>query len=310
MNDYDKAGRYSIKRDAAGFFRWLLRREDVSFHLWIDARRHALPDQGDLTNDLVAAFRVGNGFEALCVELQAEAASDSAARLLLGYVPRVLTEPAAEGSLALAAAGGAVVNWTGPPQSDQVEQRPTIAPDCRLSGRILQRTLRDEDATATVQEVAVGAISRWLLAWLPLMRNGAEPGIIEAWQREAPRELKVTDQQILAGLTLTFAGLAGNLEVWGHALEGFAVIKSPYLEELREQVRTEAHAEGRAEGRSEGQVESMRATILELGRQRFRKAASRTQRAKLNALGDLAHLERIRNRLLSAASWTDLLATP
>src|SRR5579863_9787751 len=115
MNEYDKAGRYLVKRDPPGFFRWLLRRE-AAFHAWIDARRHALPDQGDLTNDLVAAFRAGDGFEALCVELQAESAAGSASRLLLGYVPRLLTEPAAPGSLMVTAAGGAVVNLTGPPR--------------------------------------------------------------------------------------------------------------------------------------------------------------------------------------------------
>ena len=109
MNEYDKADRYLIKRDPPGFFRWLLRRRDVSFHAWIDTRRHALPDQGDLTNDLVAAFRVAGGFEALCVELQAASEGGSAPRLLLGYVPRLLTEPAAPGSLVLRAAGGAVV---------------------------------------------------------------------------------------------------------------------------------------------------------------------------------------------------------
>lgn len=68
MNDYDKAGRYQIKRDPPSFFRWLLRRE-AAFHAWIDSRRLALPDQGDLTSDLVATFRVGTGYEALCVEL-------------------------------------------------------------------------------------------------------------------------------------------------------------------------------------------------------------------------------------------------
>jgi hypothetical protein len=123
--------------------------------------------------------------------------------------------------------------------------------------------------------------------------------------RKALAEPKESDQQILAGLTLTFAALAGKGEAWGRALEGFAVIKSPYLEELREKVRTEA----RSEGRSEGQVEALRVTILELARQRFRRAATRNQRAKLGALTDLAHLERIRDRLLTAASWTDLLAT-
>jgi hypothetical protein len=169
MTDYDKAGRYFIKRDPAGFFRWLLRRRDVAFHAWIDARRLALPNQGDLTNDLVAAFRVGDGFEALCLELQAESEAGSAARLLLGYVPRLLSEPAAPGSLVLQAAGGVVINLTGPPQPAGVEYRPTLAPDCWLAGGIAQRSLRQEDAGEMLREVASGGISRWLLAWLPLL---------------------------------------------------------------------------------------------------------------------------------------------
>jgi hypothetical protein len=45
---FDKAGRYLIKRDPAGFFAWLLRRPAVTFRIWIDARRQALPDQGDM----------------------------------------------------------------------------------------------------------------------------------------------------------------------------------------------------------------------------------------------------------------------
>jgi hypothetical protein len=306
MNEYDKAGRYLIKRDPAGFFRWLLRRPDVAFHLWIDSRRHALPDQGDLTNDLVAAFRVGNGFEALCVELQAESSSGSAPRLLLGYVPRLLTEPAARGSLVLSAAGGAVVNLTGPEQPVGVEHRPTVAPNCSLAGTIEQRTLRAEEAAATLRDLAAGAVSRWLLAWLPLMRGGAEVGIIEAWKVEAAREPELRDRRLLAHLTLTFANLARCRAAWQAELEEWAMIKSEYLEELREAVRTEA----RAEGRTEGQAEALRETVLQLGRQRFGKVAGRKQKAQLNALADVTHLERIRDRILAATSWDDLLATP
>src|SRR5437660_11110537 len=112
MNPFDKAGRYLVKRDPDGFFRWLLRRDEVAFHLWIDARRVALPDQTDLTHDLVASFRVGDGFEALAVELQAEARPGTLARLL-EYLARLWAEPAAEGGLELSAAGGAALNFTG-----------------------------------------------------------------------------------------------------------------------------------------------------------------------------------------------------
>lgn len=298
MNEYDKAGRYLIKRDPPGFFRWLLRRREVPFHAWIDARRHALPDQGDLTNDLVAAFRAGDGFEALCVELQAESERGSAARLLLGYVPRLLTEPVVEGSLALATAGGVVVNLTGPPQLGGVEHRPTITPDCWLAGGILQRTLRTEDAGATLRDIAAGEISRWLLAWLPLMRGGAEPSIIGGWKRVAIREPRRRDRGILAPLTLNFAALAGCRAEWQRGLEGWAVLKSGYLEELREEVRSETRAE------------TLREAVLRLGRQRFGKPAGRKQKAQLKAIADVARLERIHDRLLTAPSWDDLLDTP
>ena len=59
MNDYDKAGRYLVKRDPAGFFCWLLADRGLVVRAWIDARRVALPDQKDLTNDLVAVLQGG-----------------------------------------------------------------------------------------------------------------------------------------------------------------------------------------------------------------------------------------------------------
>ncbi|HKI34889.1 MAG TPA: hypothetical protein VKA46_23730 [Gemmataceae bacterium] len=302
MNEYDKAGRYLIKRDPPGFFRWLLRRREVPFHAWIDARRDALPDQGDLTNDLVAAFRIGDEFEALCVELQAESEGGSATRLLLGYVPRLLTKSAAPGSLVLTAAGGVVVNLTGPEQPGGVAQRPTLAPNCSLTGTIEQRTMRNEDAAATIEEIRAGTISRWLLAWLPLMRGGAEAGIIEAWKVEAVEEPGERDRRLLAHLTLTFAALAQCRAAWQHKLEGWAVIKSDYLEELREEVRTLARAEGEAE--------ALRRAVLRQGRQRFGKAAGRKQKGQLQAVTEVVRLERILDRIMAATSWEDLLATP
>ncbi len=82
MNDYDKAGRYLVKREPAGFFRWLAGNTRVSFQGWIDARRVALPNQNDLTNDLVAVVSGGGDLEGVCLELEAEARADALTRLL------------------------------------------------------------------------------------------------------------------------------------------------------------------------------------------------------------------------------------
>jgi hypothetical protein len=73
--------------------------------------------------------------------------------------------------------------------------------------------------------------------------------------------------------------------------------RSPLWEEIR------------AEGREEGREEALRETILQLSRKRFGRAATARQRAQLAAITDLARLERIRDRLLEAPTWANLLAT-
>jgi hypothetical protein len=110
------------------------------------------------------------------------------------------------------------------------------------------------------------------------------------------------DRQLLAHLTLTFANLAGCRADWKQGLEGWAMIKSEYLEELREEVRAEARAEGAAD--------ALRQAVLRQGGQRFGKAAGRKQKGQLRAVSDVAHLERILDRVMAATSWDDLLATP
>jgi len=95
MTDYDKAVRYLIKRDPTGFFLWLLLITDVRFRCWIDSRRVALPDQGDLTSDLVGVLQAARGLEAFCVEVQAESEERSAGRVVFGYLSRLRSEPPA-----------------------------------------------------------------------------------------------------------------------------------------------------------------------------------------------------------------------
>ena len=121
-------GRYVAKRDPPGFFAWLLGLDDPHFHLWIDSRRAALPNQQELTNDLVAAFRVGAAFEALVVELQAVARARMLRRLL-AYLARLWTEPGTAESLPLTALGGVVLNLTGSTSATELVLRPTVAPD-------------------------------------------------------------------------------------------------------------------------------------------------------------------------------------
>src|SRR5262245_22065918 len=296
MNDFDKAGRYLIKRDPAGFFRWLLRRDEVTFHLWIDARRVALPDQNDLTHDLVASFEVGDGFEALAVELQSEGRADTLPRLL-EYLARLWADPAPNG-LDLSAAGGVVLNLTGGGQPFELRLRPTVAPACRLELSVMQRDLRRDDAADLIADVESGRISPWQLGWVPLLQGGDEPVILQDWKRAAELLPDGRPRADLGMVTLTFATRGQNRPVWDRALRGWNVQTSPLWDEIR------------AGGREEGRLEVAQAMILRVGRQHFGKAPTRKQQAQLRAIADLGRLERLGDRLLTATSWTDLLSTP
>jgi hypothetical protein len=161
MHEYDKASRYMIKHDPAGLFRWLWRHADtpLQFHSWLDARRLALPDEGDLTCDTVAAFRLAREAEpshALMVEFMAESRRNTLARML-AYVLRARTEPpAAEGQELPPQLGGVVINLTGKAQARDVHVIFPGVPECIWSFGVLQRTLRDESAADTLSDIAAG----------------------------------------------------------------------------------------------------------------------------------------------------------
>ncbi len=214
MNDNDKAGRYLVKRDPAGHFRWLLANPAVTFEAWIDARRVVLPHQKDLTNDLVAALRVGATREAFCLELEAEARADALPRLLR-YLAQRWSEPGGRGHLAVSCVNGIVIDLTGRPQTEMLRLRSALTPCCGLQFRVLRRPLADEDAAAVVAGVAAAEISPWILGWVPLMRGRSEAGIIRHWRAAAERLLPSMGYRAELGLlTLTFAPLAHCRAAW------------------------------------------------------------------------------------------------
>jgi hypothetical protein len=304
MNDYDRAGRYAIKQDPPGFFAWFRGRHDLRFHLWIDSRRVALPNQRELTNDRVAAFRVGAGFEALAVELQAQARAATLGRVL-AYLARIWTEPGTAESLPLASVGGVVLNLTQGTPATELRLRPTIAPNCRLELVIVQRQLREEDAAELIAAVATGRVSPWQLAWVPLLRGGAAAAIIAAWQKAAARLAAEEQRADLKAVTLTLAALARCRPIWEEGLRRWNMKTSPFLD----QFRAEGRKEGRKAGREEGRREGAQALLLRQGQKKFGKAPTKQQQSELAAVTDLRRLERLSVRLLDVESWDELLAT-
>jgi hypothetical protein len=291
MADFDKAARYQAKQDPPGFLCWLWRSRNppLVFHSWIDARRLALPTEGDLTCDTVAGLRLPDTTElagALLLEFETQSRPGTLGRFL-DYLVRALRESGTAG-LSLGRLGVAVVNLTGPPQPNEVDLRLPDLP-CTLHFRILQRTLREEDAAATVAAIATGQTTPWLLPWIPLMRGGNEPGIMEAWKAAASAEPDERRRRILAALTLIFAELVDQAPGWRQSLEGWNVKQSALLEEARD----------------EGRLESCRDVLLGLLEDRFGPVPEEVVQ-RIKATTDLAKLKAAARRAPSLPSLNDL----
>src|SRR6516225_4985664 len=286
MNDYDKAGRYLVKLDPSGFFRWFLGNPSLTFQTWIDARRLALPNQKDLTHDLIAVLRSGKALEAMCLELEAEARADALPRLLM-YLARLWTEPAQQQSLAVSCVSGVILDLTGRSPARELILRSALVHECRLELTILRRHLANENAANLVAGVAAGEISPWLLGWVPLMQGGGESDIIAEWRAEAERRLTdERDRAVLGATAATFASLANCRPAWDHGLKGWNMKTAPLFDEVRK------------ESREEGRMEEARTLVLRQGRQKFRKAATKKQQKALEAITDLGQLETLAERLL------------
>jgi heavy metal translocating P-type ATPase len=77
----------------------------------------------------------------------------------------------------------AVLHLTGPEQQDTLDMALPADLGAEFRFKVRQRALRGEDAAATVAAVAAGQRARCILPFVPLMRGGAEAGIIEEWKR-------------------------------------------------------------------------------------------------------------------------------
>jgi hypothetical protein len=246
MHEFDKAARYMAKQDPHRFFPWLWRYAPTSlrFHSWLDARRLALPVEVDLTCDTVAGFHLDGQTElthALIVEFMAESRSNTVGRQL-AYVVRASLEPP-DSQIRLLQVGGAIINLTGTEQPRTVQVCFPGVPECDWNFGVLQRTLRSESAAATLAAIAAGQATRWLLPWIPLMQGGAEAAIIEQWKQLALTEPDPQARSTLGSFTLLFAELAGRVEPWQQALEGWDMQTSQVVEEWRNEGRLEARRE-------------------------------------------------------------------
>ncbi len=259
MNAYDKASRYAAHLDAPGFLRWLLPDlpADVSFHGWLDTRTLPFPGEADRTCDTVACFHdeAAGDWWAAPVEFRIEPDGEMFGRFL-EFLGRLWRErrPAAEGA-ARYMVGAAVVNLTGRGTASRDMVLGPAGPRTHL--QVVERNLIDEDAAATLTGVADGRVSRALLPWIPLMRDGGETGIMERWKELALAEPDGRRRAEYGALALVFAEAAGRRALWKQALEKWNMIESQQV------------LEWMAEGEAKGQMREARRLLRNLLEDRF-----------------------------------------
>jgi hypothetical protein len=253
MGVYDHTARRAAKRDAIGFFRWLLPRLDpvLVFADWLDTRTAPSPPESELTCDVLAEFQAKDRPEepwVFVVEFQTEPRGDDVERAL-EYALRFRRErrPTWDARLKYLV-GGVLLNLTGPSQSDALVMPMPGMMEYGLSSRVVRLAVREEDAVATLARVASEELSRCVLPWVALMQGSGEPATIEEWKRLADLELDPRVRLDYAVDALLFAELSDVRGQWKQALEGWNVRVSQQV----------------LEWKNEAVVETRRADLLRL----------------------------------------------
>ena len=296
MAEFDKGARYLAKQNPHGFVAWLWRpaATPLRFHSWLDTRRLALPASGDHTCDTVAAFRLPDQPEpthALVTDFKARSERGAVSQVL-DYVVRLHLEPPPEMAAPLHL-GRVVINLTGAPQESALSMVFPGLAACGWRFGVLQRTLLEESAAATLADILGGRTTRWLLPWIPLMHGGGHTAIIRGWQRAAQAEPNPEVRATLGSLALVFAELAKRGTVWQDGLRGWNVLKSKIVEEWREEARVEAR------------LATCRETLQALLEERF-GAVPRKWARRIQQTTDLARLKAALRQVVHIQSLDEL----
>src|SRR5262245_1663183 len=211
---YDRSARHLARVDPQGFLRWALPTIAVTFHRWLDARLRPSPEEPESFCDLVA--EVEHSAEpwvlwALSVEFMLQPRSELFNRLLiyLGQLREEQLPPGARGDRYQV--GAIVVNLTGGGRTSR-EMR---LGDTRIvtSLQVEERNLSAEDAAATLEAIAGGATTPVLLPFIPLMKGGDEPGIIQRWMEVASAEPDARRRGTYGAFALIFAEAADRQQM-------------------------------------------------------------------------------------------------
>ncbi len=284
---FDQACRFAAKLDPVGFLDWLLG-EPVVFQRWLDTRTIPFPGTPDRICDTVACL-AGNPGEApvaVVVEFCTEPDETMFGRKL-EYLGRIWREQMPEdSSFPRYRVVGVVVTLTGEGYASQ---------DIRFAGLQTCLNLGDcnlstKDAAAILDGIAAGSTARCLLPWIPLMRGGADAGIIARWKEVAGAETNVRLRGTYGALAEVFAEAAGWRRLWEDELKEWNMQESQVI------------LEWIAKGEAKGEVKASKHTLLRLLEKKFPPGPPAEVASLIRSTEDKALLDHWFEVALDAAS--------
>jgi hypothetical protein len=246
MNDFDMTCRRMVKDTPEAFLPWLFPDFDTVARRggWVDTRRIAFPGEPDQTGDLVFELDIRDPVQppwAVALEFQLEPDPHMFGRLLsfLGTLSTERQPDPERGSRYQL--GAVVINLTGTTRSLPASARftwPGQTPmGCALT--VCERHLAEERAEVTLEAIGSGRYDRALLPWVTLMISGSDPAVIAQWMELAGQEPDARRRAELGSDLLVFAEKSADPDAWKRALEGWAMVKSQWLEQNRQEGRKE-----------------------------------------------------------------------
>jgi hypothetical protein len=245
MFNFDKAGRYLIRLDPVGFFTWLCPTfvRAWRFRRWLDTSAVPFPGEKERECDTVGEFIHRRNRRRRCLldtEVQSHPHVDMPERLGEYAFQLRRQRRYGRGRHGKYQVIGAVLNLTGAVQPHVLDMTEPSLNGAGPSITVLQRTLRQENAATTLRHIAAGALSRCVLLWIPLMRDGGDAAIIGEWQRLASQERNASRRGDYGAIALTFAELGKRKGIWETGLEGWNVKDSKFLADWADQAASKA----------------------------------------------------------------------
>jgi hypothetical protein len=244
-NPFDKAARYVVKLDAAGFLSWALNLapEGFEFRGWLDTRGVPFPGELDRTGDLVAHLAdPATNFVPWAVPIEFQTEPDpvmfGGLLIYLGHLwIRLMPDPERGSRFRL---GPVVVNLTSTGFASRRMEWPQAGLETAVTVR--ERNMEDESADEVLTGIAAARWSRCLLPWIPLMTRGDETGIIDRWKVAADGEPDARRRSEFGGLAKVLSEAAGRGAIWKNALRDWNVQQSEAVMEWMEEGGANARA--------------------------------------------------------------------